>query len=271
LTRLRAHTAQHWQTSLAADRADWPAVTAGRGLWQPAREMLYLEAKRDGVHGLIAGGTGSGKSELLMTLIVGLALEYDPSVLNFVLVDFKGGGAFRALPRTCRTVVDIVTNLNAAGRAAHVHRHQCRAAAAAKLKRRHAKQRILSNIAPRAFTCAGRRAIPYPHLFIIIDEYAEMIADNPEFKDELDSITRVGRAQGVNLLLAAQRPSASPTRCGPTSSIRICLRVEETDTSREMLRRSDAAFLPNGMPGRGYLQIGNENIELMQVAWTGED
>ena len=98
-----------------------------------------------------------------------------------------------------------------------------------------------------------------------------MITDNPEFKDELDSITRVGRAQGVNLLLASQRPIGVSDQMRANIKFRVCLRVEQVDTSREMLRRSDAAFLPNGMPGRGYLQVGNENIELIQLAYTGED
>ena len=97
-----------------------------------------------------------------------------------------------------------------------------------------------------------------------------MIAESPEFKDELDSITRVGRSAGINLLLAAQRPAGVTDQMRANIKFRICLRVEETETSREMLRRSDAAFLPNGMPGRGYLQVGNENIELMQTAYTGE-
>jgi S-DNA-T family DNA segregation ATPase FtsK/SpoIIIE len=118
---------------------------------------------------------------------------------------------------------------------------------------------------------AAFRAIrPYPHLFIIIDEYAEMITQNPEFRDELDSITRVGRAQGVNLLLASQRPTGVTDQMRANIKFRICLRVEQPDTSREMLRRTDAAYLPNGMPGRGFLQVGNDNIELTQIAYTGD-
>ena len=112
---------------------------------------------------------------------------------------------------------------------------------------------------------------PYPHLFVIIDEYAEMIDDNPEYRAELESITRVGRAQGVNLILASQRPKGVSDQMRANIKFRICLRVEQVDTSREMLRAPDAAFLPNGMPGRGYIQIGNENLELIQVSYTGEN
>jgi DNA segregation ATPase FtsK/SpoIIIE-like protein len=215
---------------------------------------------------MIAGGTGSGKSELLMTLIVGLALDYDPSVLNFVLVDYKGGGAFQPF-RDLPHCVDIVTNLNKSA----VKRMFT--AINAEMQRRQklnadTETKDIVEYRAKGFHLSRE---PYPHLFIIIDEYAEMITDNPEFKDELDSITRVGRAQGVNLLLASQRPTGVSDQMRANIKFRICMRVEGIDTSREMLRRSDAAFLPSGMPGRGYLQIGNENIELVQIAWTGEE
>jgi DNA segregation ATPase FtsK/SpoIIIE-like protein len=98
-----------------------------------------------------------------------------------------------------------------------------------------------------------------------------MIDDNPEYRAELESITRVGRAQGVNLILASQRPKGVSDQMRANIKLRICLRVEQVDTSREMLRAPDAAFLPNGMPGRGYIQVGNENLELIQVSYTGEN
>ncbi len=263
--QLKLRAAQNWRDSLNPDLADWLKVTIGVISGNRLREM-HFEAKRDGVHGLIAGGTGSGKSELLMTLIVGLALNYDPSVLNFVLVDYKGGGAFQPF-RDLPHCVDIITNLNKSA----VKRFFT--AINAEMQRR---QKLNADTATKDIVEYRAKGLhlskePYPHLYIIIDEYAEMITDNPEFKDELDSITRVGRAQGVNLLLAAQRPTGVSDQMRANIKFRICLRVEQVDTSREMLRRSDAAFLPNGMPGRGYLQVGNENIELIQVAYTGEN
>ncbi|RME69678.1 MAG: hypothetical protein D6784_18010 [Chloroflexi bacterium] len=265
LAQLKAQAAQNWRDSLEPEKADWLKATLGVISGNRLREM-HFEAKRDGVHGLIAGGTGSGKSELLMTLIVSLALNYDPSVLNFVLVDYKGGGAFlpfEDLPHC----VDIITNLNKSA----VRRFFT--AINAEMQRRQALNAETGTKDIVEYRAKGLHLThqPYPHLFIIIDEYAEMITDNPEFKDELDSITRVGRAQGVNLLLASQRPTGVSDQMRANIKFRICLRVEQVDTSREMLRRSDAAFLPSGMPGRGYLQIGNENIELIQVAYTGEN
>ncbi|HXV43955.1 MAG TPA: FtsK/SpoIIIE domain-containing protein, partial [Anaerolineae bacterium] len=265
LAQVKARTAKNWQDSLNPELADWLKVTVGVVSGNRLREM-HFEAKKDGVHGMVAGGTGAGKSELLMTLIVGLALNYDPSVLNFVLVDYKGGGAFQPF-RDLPHCIDIITNLNKSA----VKRFFT--AINAEMQRR---QKLNADTATKDIVEYRAKGLhlshePYPHLYIIIDEYAEMITDNPEFKDELDSITRVGRAQGVNLLLASQRPTGVSDQMRANIKFRICLRVEQVDTSREMLRRSDAAFLPNGMPGRGYLQIGNENIELIQMAYTGEN
>jgi hypothetical protein len=110
----------------------------------------------------------------------------------------------------------------------------------------------------------------FPFLFIIVDEFAEMVKENPDFKAQLDSITRLGRALGVSLILATQRPAGAVTdQMRANMKFRICLRVETMEDSRELLRRSDAAFLPPNIPGRAYVQVGNENVELMQVARAG--
>lgn len=265
LARLKELTQTQWARSVDPDLADWLRVTIGVVSGNRLREM-HLEAKADGVHGLIAGGTGAGKSELLMTLIVGLALNYDPSILNFVLVDYKGGGAFAPFAHLPHCV-DSITNLNKAS----VRRMFTAINAEMDRRMKLCVDAKVSNIVEYRAEGYHRSREPFPHLFVIIDEYAEMISESPEFKDELDRITRVGRSIGVNLLLAAQRPVGVTDQMRANIKYRICLRVEAVDTSREMLRRSDAAFLPNGMPGRGYLQVGNENIELIQVAYTGED
>jgi DNA segregation ATPase FtsK/SpoIIIE-like protein len=265
LTGLRGAMARRWVESKEPDHANWLAVTLGIVGGNRKREMRF-SAKEDGVHGLVAGGTGSGKSEMLMTMIIGLAIDYDPSILNFVLVDYKGGGAFRPF-QNMPHCVDIITNLNKAA----VNRMFT--AINAEMRRR---QGLNADTGTKDIVDYRRKGLhltheAYPHLFIIIDEYAEMIDDNPEYKAELESITRVGRAQGVNLVLASQRPKGVTDQMRANIKFRICLRVEETDTSREMLRRPDAALLPNGIPGRGYLQVGNENLELIQVSWTGEN
>jgi DNA segregation ATPase FtsK/SpoIIIE-like protein len=264
LDELQQHIEKQWKNSQTKEHADWLKVTLGVMAGNKPR-TLYMKANQDGVHGMIAGGTGAGKSELLMSMIVGLVLNYDPSILNFVLVDYKGGGTFAAFERLPHCV-DMVTNLNKAG----VRRMFT--AIRAEMDRRQALNSAhgVSDIIAYREKGYHLSGTPYPHLFIIIDEYAEMITDNPEFRDELDSITRVGRSIGVNLILASQRPTGVSDQMRANIALRICLRVEGADTSREMLRRSDAAFLPAGMPGRGYVQVGNQNIQLIQVAYAGD-
>ena len=258
---------ENWLRSKDPKMADWLHVSVGLLSGNEVRRLVF-SAKGDGVHGLVAGSTGSGKSELLMTLIMGLAINFDPSVVNFVLVDYKGGAAFepfRELPH----VVDIVTNLEGSATA------RMFASIKAELDRR---QRLNTFTDSKDIVAYYRKGLhrkpdspPYPFLFIIIDEFAEMISGNAEFKAQLESITRLGRALGVHLILAAQRPVGVTDQMRANIKFRICLRVETPDDSRELLRRSDAAFLPPGIPGRGYLQVGNENIELIQVAYLGGD
>ncbi len=203
-----------------------------------------------------------------MTMIIGMALNFNPTVLNFVLVDYKGGSAFEPFKHLPHAV-DIVTNLDQSATA------RVFASIIAELDRR---QRLNTYTNSKDIVHYRRKGLnlepdrpPYPHLFIIIDEFAEMISGNAEYKAQLESITRLGRALGVTLILAAQRPVGVTDQMRANIKFRICLRVETPDDSREVLRRADAAFLPPGIPGRGYLQIGNENIELIQTAYTGGD
>ncbi len=255
---------ENWRKSRQPENAEWLGVPIGLMPGNKVRELRF-SAQGDGVHGMIAGTTGSGKSELLLTLIVGLALKYDPSVINFVLVDYKGGAAFdpfKKLPH----VVDIVTNLQGSAGV------RTFTALRSELNRR---SKLIASTNVKHIVDYRRQGLhlthePFPFLFIIVDEFAEMVKDNPDFKAQLDSITRLGRALGVTLITATQRPAGAVTdQMRANMKFRICLRVETMEDSRELLRRSDAAFLPPNIPGRAYLQVGNENVELMQVARAG--
>ena len=267
LDQLQQMATENWRRSMDPKSADWLYTAVGLLSGNEPR-VLTFSAKADGVHGIIAGSTGSGKSELLMTMIIGMALNFNPTVLNFVLVDYKGGSAFEPFKHLPHAV-DIVSNLDQSATA------RVFASIIAELDRR---QRLNTYTNSKDIVHYRRKGLnlepdrpPYPHLFIIIDEFAEMISGNAEYKAQLESITRLGRALGVTLILAAQRPVGVTDQMRANIKFRISLRVETPDDSREVLRRADAAFLPPGIPGRGYLQIGNENIELIQTAYTGGD
>ncbi len=264
---------ESWERSLIPKNQEWLSAPIGMVSGKEARTLIFSAKEGgDGVHGMIAGTTGSGKSELLLTLIAGMAIKYDPRIVNFVLVDYKGGAAFEPFKKLPHCV-DILTNLqaNAVERmfvaigAVMDQRSQLLAQANAKdLVDYRAK------IAPRL---AADSPLPrtFPHLFIIVDEFAEMVTQNPDYKAKFESVTRLGRAFGVSLLLATQRPAGVVTdQMRANMKFRICLRVETSDDSKELLGRPDAAFLAN-IGGRGYIQVGNDVLQAVQMARAGGD
>lgn len=256
-----------WNESKQQSTTDWLRASIGERSGGDILE-LYFQQDHDGVHGMVAGTTGSGKSELLLSLILSLAINHDPSILNFVLVDFKGGSAFTPI-QDLPHIVDIVTNLDGRG----VNRMF--SAIEAELNRR---SEILAQYQVKDVVDYRRKGYhkekPFPHLFIIVDEFAEMMTSENKayYKERFESITRVGRSIGVNLLLATQRPMGVVTdQMRSNIKLKICLRVETSDDSRELLGQGDAMFLPSGLPGRAYLQIGRDPLNLVQVAWAGEE
>ncbi len=250
---------ENWKKS-RDNSAHWPAARIGKINEDDIRTLSFEQNLGDGVHGLIAGTTGSGKSQLLMTLVTEIALNYDPTIVNFVLIDYKGGTTFeklRDLPHT----VDVITNLHGlAGVRAFT-------AIGTEIKRR---ERLLEQEKAEDIGEYHKRGLhllkPFPHLLMIIDEFAELIKERPEFKGQLDSIARKGRALGVHLILATQSPGGLVSEQVQNNvKFRICLRVESGEDSRELLGRMDARYLPRDVPGRAYLRVG-EDLSLMQIA-----
>lgn len=226
---------------------------------------LDIHEKYHGPHGLVAGTTGSGKSETLQTYILSLVLNYHPHEVAFILIDYKGGGmaqSFIGLPH----LAGVITNLggNQTTRAllsinAEIKRRQ-RIFNEYKIKHIDAYIELYRN---------GEAEEPMPHLLIIADEFAELKKEQPEFVRALVSAARVGRSLGINLILATQKPSGVvDDEIWSNTRFRICLRVADKQDSNEMLKRTDAAYITG--TGRGFLQVGNDEIfDEFQSGWSG--
>lgn len=224
-----------------------------------------IERKGHGPHGLMAGTTGSGKSEVIQSMIASLAVHYHPHDVALMLIDYKGGGmsnTFADLPH----VIATITNLEEEGLI-----ERSKVSLKAELKRRQRLFVSAGNVQhiDEYYRTEWREREPLPHLFIVIDEFAQLKKDQPEFMSELVSIAAIGRTLGVHLLLATQKPGGVvDDKIWSNSRYRICLRVQDEGDSREMLKIPDAAYITN--PGRGYLQVGsNEVFESVQFAWSG--
>lgn len=233
--------------------------------------MLDLHEKFHGPHGLVAGMTGSGKSEFIITYILSLAVNYHPYEVAFILIDYKGGGmakSFEHLPHTA----GIITNLDGAA----INRSLV--SIQSELKRRQeifAQTSKLVNVSNidiykyQKLYREGKVSEPLQHLFIISDEFAELKTQQPDFMTQLVSAARIGRSLGVHLILATQKPSGVvDDQIWSNSRFRVCLKVQERADSMDMLKRPDAAELTD--TGRFFLQVGyNELFELGQSAWAG--
>src|SRR6185437_11695283 len=227
------------------------------------------ESAQDGMgpHGLLIGATGSGKSELLRTIVLGLAASHSSEMLNFVLVDFKGGASFAPLARLPH-VAALITNL--ANELTLVDRMTD--AINGELVRRQELLRQAGNYASlRDYEQArtgGAALAPLPSLLIVCDEFSELLTAKPDFIDLFLQIGRVGRSLGVHLLLASQRLEEGRLRGLDTHlSYRIGLRTFAPLESRTVLGVSDAYELPRS-PGHGYLKYGTEPLTRFRAAYV---
>ncbi len=238
---------------------------------------LDLHEKFHGPHGLIAGMTGSGKSEFIISYILSLAINFHPHELSIILIDYKGGGIAGAfennetkikLPHLAGTITNLET----------VELNRSLMSIESELKRR---QRIFykareilneSTIDIYKYQRLYREGLvdtPVSHLFIISDEFAELKVQQPEFMQQLISTARIGRSLGVHLILATQKPSGIvDDQIWSNSKFRICFKVQEKADSMDMIKTAEAATLKH--VGRFYLQVGyNEFFALAQSAWAG--
>lgn len=238
---------------------------------------LDLHEKYHGPHGLIAGTTGSGKSEFIISYVLSLAVNYHPYEVQIILIDYKGGslaGAFLndkySLPHLAGTITNLDGN----------ELNRSLASIESEVKRRQQQfneARVLTNESTidiykyQKLWREGKlgEMKPIAHLFIISDEFAELKEQQPEFMEKLISIARVGRSLGVHLILATQKPGGVvDSQIWSNTRFRVCLKVQDTGDSQEVLKKPDAAYLKK--VGRFYLQVGYDEVYTIgQSAWAG--
>lgn len=265
----------HWENNNSAKSLAAPiGVMAGGEVFS-----LDLHESYHGCHGLVAGTTGSGKSEFLQAFILSLAINYSPKEIAFVLVDFKGGDMARpfmakpfapALPHLSATISNLSGNIL----------YRALVSLEAEIKSR---QRIFNESAAilgvdkldinsyHKYYKGGRLKKPLPHLVIIIDEFAQLKTQQPEFLTQLINVAQVGRSLGIHLILATQKPSGIvDPQIMSNSRFKVCLKVAEKQDSIDMISRPDSAMIKN--PGRMYLQVGyNEIYECIQSGYSGAE
>jgi DNA segregation ATPase FtsK/SpoIIIE, S-DNA-T family len=252
-------------------RRDGPSLRVPIGIDENGGpvELDIKEAARNGMgpHGLCVGATGSGKSEFLRTLTLGMIAAHPPDVLNLVLVDFKGGATFLGLERA-RHVAAIITNL--ADEAPLVTR--MRDALAGEMNRRQEVLRAAGNFANIVdydhARSSGAELPPLPALFIVVDEFSELLSQHPDFAELFVAIGRLGRSLGMHLLLASQRLDEGRLRGLETHlSYRICLKTFSASESRAVLGVPDAYHLPSA-PGAAYLKTASGDVVRFQTAFV---
>ena len=238
---------------------------------------LDLHESKHGPHGLIAGMTGSGKSEFIISYILSMAINYSPRDVQFVLIDYKGGslaGAFENR-KNCKKLphlVGTITNLDTSSM------NRSLVSIDSEVKRR---QKLFNEVKDNLNTGTldiykyqklykdGLIDEPLSHLFIICDEFAELKVNQPDFMDKLISIARIGRSLGIHLILATQKPSGIvDDQIWSNAKFKVCCKVQTTEDSNEMIRKPDAAYLKDS--GRFYLQVGYDEVFIIgQAAFSG--
>lgn len=241
------------------------SMAAPLGVSKTGVVSLDLHDKAHGPHGLVAGTTGSGKSEILQTYILAMTTLYHPYEVAFVIIDFKGGGMvnqFKELPH----LLGAITNIDGK----EINRSLKSIKAELQKRQRLFAEADVNHIDKyiRKFKTSEIK-VPLPHLIIIVDEFAELKAEQPEFMKELISAARIGRSLGVHLILATQKPSGQVNeQIWSNSRFKLCLKVQSQEDSNEVIKSPLAAEIKE--PGRAYFQVGNNEIfELFQSAYSG--
>ncbi|HET8980121.1 MAG TPA: FtsK/SpoIIIE domain-containing protein [Solirubrobacteraceae bacterium] len=247
-------------------RARWAAAMTRTGLAATFALSedgpLHVDLVADGPHGLVAGTTGAGKSELLRSLVASLAAEHPPTRVNFVLIDYKGGSAFGECAQLPHTV-GLVTDLDE-----HLGERALRSLEAElRYRERVLREHRAADLIEYDRLAAAGRTEPLPRLLVVIDEFATLAAELPDFVPSLVGIAQRGRSLGVHLVLATQRPSGAVNEnIRANTNLRICLRVQTPQDSADVIDSPAAARIPRSQPGRAQVRLGPSELIPVQTA-----
>jgi S-DNA-T family DNA segregation ATPase FtsK/SpoIIIE len=229
---------------------------------QSAQGAFSIDLRADGPHALVGGTTGAGKSELLQAWILGMAVAHSPQRLSFLLVDYKGGSAFRDCVKLPHTV-GLVTDLSP-----HLVR---RALASLSAELRH-REHILAQHKAKDLVELERRgevAAP-PSLVIVVDEFAALVQEVPEFVDGVVNVAKRGRSLGLHLILATQRPAGViKDNLRANTNLRMALRMADEADSDDVLGTTVAAYFDPALPGRAVSKSGPGRLTPFQTAYAG--
>ena len=230
----------------------------GRGVGAP----FHLDLREQGPHALVGGTTGSGKSEFLQSWILGMALAHSPRRVTFLFVDYKGGSAFSdcvKLPHSVGLVTDLTPRLVR------------RALTSLKAELRHREQVLNDAGVPDLISLehSGNEDVP-PSLVIVVDEFAALVQEVPEFVDGVIDVAQRGRSLGLHLILATQRPAGViKDNLRANTNLRVALRMADEDDSTDVIGSSDAAMFDPSLPGRALAKTGPRRVIPFQALYAG--
>ena len=247
-------TAQEVLDSWRAPGAQAPVGVGERG-------MFSIDLVRDGPHGLVGGTTGSGKSEFLRTLVAGLAARNDPTSLTFILIDFKGGAAFKTCERLPHTI-GTISNLDA-----QMADRALRALEAEMTYRQRVFAGAGEGVDNLDAYLATNPTEPMPRLLLVVDEFAMLAKEYPDVLSSLVSVGAVGRTLGVHMILATQRPAGVVNDdILANTNMRVALRVQSREDSSNVIDVPDAAAIGRQQKGRALVKLGQDDITPVQTA-----
>ncbi len=229
---------------------------------QSTTGVLRLDLREHGPHALVGGTTGAGKSEFLQAWIMGMASEHSPDRLTFLLVDYKGGAAFAECTNLPHTV-GLVTDLN---------QHLVRRALTSLRAELHYRETLLNDKSAKDLIALEKRGDPEapPSLVIVIDEFAALVGEVPEFVDGIVDVAQRGRSLGLHLIMATQRPAGViKDNLRANTNLRIALRVADESDSQDVIGSKDAAAFDPGTPGRGAAKLGPGKLIHFQTGYLG--